>query len=91
MNKIELSLNILLLHQKCRLNLLNNEINMEQKTVIIINNEKEFHPKGQTQTNDIKNFIKKIYNIPKESFIDLYDENYSKIIYSFNWKNSKKK
>ena len=58
-------------------------MNMEQKTVIIINNEKEFLLKGQKQLNDIKNFIKKVYNIPKESFIYLYDENYSKILYSF--------
>jgi len=54
---------------------------MEQKTVIIINNEKEFHAKGKIQLNDIKNFIKKVYNIPKESYIDLYDKNYSKILY----------
>ena len=58
-------------------------MNMEQKTVIIINNEKEFLLKGQKQLNDIKNFIKKVCNIPKESFIYLYDENYSKILYSF--------
>ena len=57
-------------------------MNMEQKTVIIINNEKEFHAKGKIQLNDIKNFIKKVYNIPKESYIDLYDNNYSKILYS---------
>ena len=57
-------------------------MNMEQKTVIIINNEKEFHAKGKIQLNDIKNFIKKVYNIPKESYIDLYDKNYSKILYS---------
>ena len=56
-------------------------MNMEQKTVIIINNEKEFHAKGKIQLNDIKNFIKKVYNIPKESYIDLYDKNYSKILY----------
>ena len=56
-------------------------MNMEQKTVIIINNEKEFQVKGQIQLNDIKNFIKKVYNIPKESYIDLYDKNYSKILY----------
>ena len=54
---------------------------MEQKTVIVINNEKEFHAKGQIRLNDIKNFIKKVYNIPKESYIDLYDKNYSKILY----------
>ena len=57
-------------------------MNMEQKTVIIINNEKEFHSKGQIQLYGIKNFIKKEYNIPKESYIDLYDKNYSKILYS---------
>ena len=57
-------------------------MNMEQKTVIIINNEKEFHVKGQIKLNDIRNFIKKVYNIPKESYIDLYDKNYSKILYS---------
>lgn len=56
-------------------------MNMEQKTVIVINNEKEFHAKGQIRLNDIKNFIKKVYNIPKESYIDLYDKNYSKILY----------
>lgn len=56
-------------------------MNMEQKTVIIINNEKEFHVKGQIKLNDIRNFIKKVYNIPKESLIDLYDKNYSKILY----------
>ena len=56
-------------------------MNMEQKTVIIINNEKEFHSKGQIQLYGIKNFIKKEYNIPKESYIDLYDKNYTKILH----------
>ena len=48
---------------------------MEPKTLIFVNNQKYFEPKNKLNLEEIRNFIKEEYKIPKESFIELYTDN----------------
>ena len=55
---------------------------MEQKIIILVDNQKSFQPKKKPISEEIRNFIKKEYNLEKESFIELYNNDFSKRIYS---------
>ena len=53
---------------------------MESEIVILLNNKKLKFEKNNLSLEKIRNFIKKEYKIPDQSFIELFDENYSKEI-----------
>lgn len=53
---------------------------MESEIVILQNNKKLKFEKNNLSLEKIRNFIKKEYKIPDQSFIELFDENYSKEI-----------
>ena len=53
---------------------------MEQKITIIINNQKDFKPKGELNLKEIRAFIKKEYDCQKECNIELYNKDFSKRI-----------
>ena len=53
---------------------------MEQKITIIINNQKDFKPKGELNLKEIRAFIKKEYDCQKECNIELYNKDFSKSI-----------
>ena len=55
---------------------------MEQKIIILIDNQKYFEPKKKPFLDEIRKFIKKEYNLPKESIIEIYNNDFSKRIYS---------
>ena len=53
---------------------------MESEIVILQNNKKLKFEKNNLSLEKIRNFIKKEYKIPDQSFIELFDENYLKEI-----------
>ena len=53
---------------------------MESEIVILLNNKKLKFEKNNLSLEKIRNFIKKEYKIPDQSFIELFDENYLKEI-----------
>ena len=53
---------------------------MESEIVILLNNKKLKFEKNNLSLEKIRNFIKKEYKIPAQSFIELFDENYLKEI-----------
>jgi len=55
---------------------------MEQKIIILVDNQKYFQPRKKPILEEIRNFIKKEYNLEKETFIEIYNNDFSKRIFS---------
>lgn len=53
---------------------------MEEKIIIIVNNQKSFETKNKLNLEEIKKFIKEEYNLQKECFIEIFSNDLSKMI-----------
>ena len=51
---------------------------MEEKIIIIVNNQKSFETKNKLNLEEIKKFIKEEYNLQKECFIEIFNNDLSK-------------